>query len=169
MRPFYRLKAFFEALAQFREITPHQARVYQALLSYFGRDGCFPSHATLAFESGVSERTVRNTLREGRLRGWITWSNTRVGRRQTSNHYTITLSSSYVNEVLNGLRHLKQKTAVICAFLRRQRLPGSPYFYIKRETLKVWKTLQEPSERLTPWQQLFRDNREAAMTQIFSQ
>lgn len=168
MRPFYRLKVFFEALAQFREITPHQARVYRALLSYFGRDGCFPSHATLAFESGVSERTVRNTLREGRLRGWITWSNARVGRRQTSNRYTITISAAYVNEVLNGLHRLKRKIPVICAFFRRQGMPGSPYFYIKRETSRMWKTFQEPSERLTPWQQLFRDNREAAMAQIFS-
>ncbi len=166
MLPLFRLKDFFETLVKFHRITPHQGRVYQALLSYFGNKGCFPSHSTLAVESGVSERTVRNALREARMRGWITWTNKRIGRRQTSNLYQITVSSTYVNEVLNGLRQLKRKSAEISHFFRRQNLPGSPYFYIKKASQKIWNGLEQPSDGLTPWQELFRDNREAAMAQL---
>ncbi len=162
----FRLKAFFETLVQFRRITPHQGRVYQALLSYFGSRGCFPSHSTLAVESGVSERTVRNALREAQMRGWITWTNKRIGRRQTSNLYQITVSSTYVNEVLNGLRQLKRKSAEISHFFRRQNLPGSPYFHIRKASQTIWRQMEKPPEGLTPWQELFRDNREAAMAQL---
>ena len=166
MLPSFRLKAFFETLVQFRRITPHQGRVYQALLSYFGNKGCFPSHSTLAVESGVSERTVRNALREARMRGWITWTNKRIGRRQTSNLYQITVTSTYVNEVLNGLRQFKRKSAEISHFFRRQNLPGSPYFYIKQASQTIWQRIEKPPEGLSPWQKLFRDNREAAMAQL---
>ncbi|QDH18112.1 helix-turn-helix domain-containing protein (plasmid) [Swingsia samuiensis] len=66
----FRLKVFFEALARFHHISHHQAAVYKALLSFAGKQGCVPSHASLAAEAGVCERTVRNALREARLRGW---------------------------------------------------------------------------------------------------
>ncbi|WP_181442026.1 helix-turn-helix domain-containing protein [Swingsia samuiensis] len=39
-------------------------------MSFAGKQGCVPSHASLAAEAGVCERTVRNALREARLRGW---------------------------------------------------------------------------------------------------
>lgn len=166
MLSFFRLKAFFETLARFRRISPHQARVFQALLSFSGSQGCFPSHATLAIEAGVSERTVRNALREARLRGWIDWTNERIGRRQSSNRYCFTLTSDYVNSVLNGLREMKKKTAEISDFFRRQRLPGSPYFYIKKEAKRLWETIESSSEKLSPWQKLYQDNPEIALAQL---
>lgn len=168
MLPRFRIKTFFETLARFRRITPHQARVFQALLSFSGVAGCFPSHATLAAEAGVSERTVRNTLREGRMRGWIDWTNERVGRRQTSNRYRVTLSAEYVNDVLNGLRKFKQKTAEICAFFRRQMLPGSPYFYINRARQNIWKRVEQAYIQPTPWQKLFKENPQAAIAQYLA-
>ncbi|MUG05573.1 hypothetical protein GM556_08540 [Bombella sp. ESL0378] len=169
MLPLFRLKVFFEALARFHRINHSQAAVYKALVSYHGRLGCYPSHATLAAESGVSERTVRNALREARLRRWIDWTNERVGRRQSVNRYRILLTDEYINKVLNALHRFKRKTAEISEFFRRQNLPGSPYFYIKRASQTIWKQLDPPSNGLTPWQRLFRDNREAAMAQVFSQ
>lgn len=166
MISFYRLKALFSALAQFREINRNQEAVYHALISYHGRKGCFPSHATLAVEAGVCERTVRNALREARLRGWIDWSNQRYGRRQTSNHYRFTISSDYINKVLGGIRQLKEKSAAIQDFFRRQNLPGSPYYYIKKEARKLWITIEKPEDGLSSWQRLYQENPEAALAQF---
>lgn len=168
MLPFFRLKAFFEALARFKRINQNQAAVYKALVSYRGKHGCFPSHATLAVESGVSERTVRNALREARLRGWIDWTNERRGQRQSSNRYKFLISAEYANRVLSALKRMKQKSREICDFFRRQNLPGSPYFYIKKASQKIWNGLEQPSDGLTPWQRLFRDNPEAAMNQYLT-
>lgn len=166
MLSLFRLKAFFEALARFHQINNNQAAVYKALISYRGREGCFPSHATLAAESGVSERTVRNALREARKRGWIDWTNERYGRRQSSNRYRFLISNDYINKVLSGIKRFKRKSAELSDFFRRQNLPGSPYYYIKREAKRLWKTVEEPSEKLTPWQRLYRDNPEAALAQF---
>lgn len=168
MLSFFRLKVFFEALARFHQINNNQAAVYKALASYHGRLGCFPSHATLAVEAGVSERTVRNALREARLRGWIDWTNERQGRRQSSNRYRILLTASYINRVLSGLQRYKQKSAEISAFFRRQNLPGSPYFYIKQTAKRLWKTVESPSDGPTAWQRLFQVNREAAIAQFLA-
>lgn len=165
MLSLFSLKAFFDALAQFRQINRNQAAVYKALLSYKGRCGCFPSHATLAAEAGVSERTVRNALREAKLRGWIDWTNERQGRRQSSNRYLFLVTAEYANRVMAGIRQFKAKTAELCQFFRRQNLPGSPYFYIKKASQKIWNGLEQPSDGLTPWQKLFRDNPEAAIAQ----
>lgn len=162
----FRLKAFFEALACFHQINNNQAAIYKALLSYHGRLGCFPSHATLAVEAGVSERTVRNALREAKLRGWLDWSNERQGRRQSSNRYRFLINNEYINKVLSGIQSFKQKTAELSEFFRRQNLPGSPYYYIKREAKRLWETVEEPSEKLTPWQRLYQDNPEAALAQF---
>lgn len=168
MISFYRLKALFSALAQFREINRNQEAVYRALISYRGREGCFPSHATLAAESGVSERTVRNALREARKRGWIDWTNERHGRRQSSNRYRFLISNDYINKVLSGIQRFKRKSAELSDFFRRQNLPGSPYHYIKKEAKRLWKTVEESSEKLTPWQRLYRDNPEAALAQFLA-
>lgn len=140
--------------------------VYQALISFNGREGCFPSHATLAAESGVSERTVRNALREARKRGWIDWTNERHGRRQSSNRYRFLISNDYINKVLSGIKRLKRKTTELSDFFRRQNLPGSPYYYIKKEAKSLWETVEEPSERLTPWQRLYQTNPQMALNQL---
>ncbi|OOL16768.1 hypothetical protein AL01_09460 [Bombella intestini] len=166
MISFYRLKALFSALAQFREINRNQEAVYRALISYRGREGCFPSHATLAAESGVSERTVRNALREARKRGWIDWTNERYGRRQSSNRYRFLISNDYINKVLSGIKRFKRKSAELSEFFRRQNLPGSPYYYIKKEAKRLWETVEGPSEKLTPWQRLYQENPEAALAQL---
>lgn len=168
MLPSYRLKTFFDALAQFRQINRNQAAVFKALVSYRGTTGCYPSHATLAAEAGVSERTVRNALREARLRGWIAWTNQRLGRRQTSNRYRFTVTAQYLNQVLSGIRQYKQKTAELCQFFRRQNLPGSPYFYIKRAALRLWERIEPPSNSLSPWQRLFQENPQAALAQLYN-
>lgn len=104
MISFFHLKTLFSALAQSREINWNQAAVYLALISFKEREGCFPSHATLAVESGVSERTVRNALREARKRGWIDWTNERYGRRQSSNCYFFLISNDYITDILSHLK-----------------------------------------------------------------
>ena len=167
MIPTFRLKTFFDALAQFRQINRNQAAVFKALVSYRGAAGCFPSHATLAAEAGVSERTVRNALREARLRGWIDWTNQRQGRRQTSNRYRFTVTAQYLNQVLSGIRQYKQKTAELCQFFRRQNLPGSPYFYIKRAAQRLWEKVEPPQNSgSTAWQRLFETDPAAAIAQM---
>ncbi|WP_255883810.1 helix-turn-helix domain-containing protein [Staphylococcus xylosus] len=166
MLPFFRIKAFFNALARFKQISHSQLAVYKALISYNGRHGCFPSHAILAAEAGVGERTVRNALREARLRGWIDWTNERRGCRQTANRYLFLITAEYANKVMAGVRQYKEKTAELTQFFRRQNLPGSPYFYIKQASQTIWRRMEKPPEGLTPWQKLFRDNREAAMAQL---
>ena len=167
MIPNYRLKTFFSALARFGEINNNQAAVYQALVSYQGSQGCFPCHATLAAEAGVSERTVRNALREARYRGWIDWTNQRSGRRQTSNRYRFTIKSDYLNKILNAIRWYKRKTAEICMFFRRHNLPGSPYFYIKQAGKRLVDKIERPHSGLSPWQQLFQANPQAAIAQLY--
>lgn len=163
---YFRLKVFFKTLAQFNQINNNQAAVYCALLSFFGKKGCFPSYTTLAVEAGVCERTVGNALREARLRGWIDWTNQRNGRRQSSNHYRFLISNDYINKVLNGLQQLKQKTADIQRFFSQQNLPGSPYYYIKKSSLKLWKIINKPEKKLSSFQKLFKDNPELALKQL---
>lgn len=167
MIPTFRLKQFFNGLVQFKRINPYQGRVYLALLSYRGKTGCYPSHATLAAAAGVCERTVRKALAEARLRGWIEWTNERHGRRQTSNRYQFTITVQYLNQVLNGLRDLARKTAEICEFFRRHDMPGSPYFYIKRAAQRLWEQVEPPQNSgPTAWQRLFETDPAAAIAQM---
>jgi hypothetical protein len=53
---------------------------------------CWPSHATLAGQCGVSVDTVQRALRELRDRGLVTWEQrTRRDTGQTSNLYSLHL------------------------------------------------------------------------------
>src|SRR5450755_95050 len=65
----------------------HAAKLtYGRLLFYAGRDGrCNPAQETLAAEVCLSDRQIRNVLKELHARGWITWKRTR-----TSCSYDIT-------------------------------------------------------------------------------
>jgi len=150
----YRTKQFFLALAKFGKITKHQRDVYLAVLSFFGKDGCFPSHAKIADEAEVCERTVRNALKEARLRGWIDWTNEWTGRFQSSNHYRITVASKYINKILNHIRDFKNQDAKIREFFRRQQVPRSPYYYIKKYKEKFWIKINEPEIGLSAFQRL---------------
>lgn len=164
----FRLKTFFDLLARFKEITPAQERVYQALVSFSGSDGCYPSHCTLALEAGVCERTVKKALKEAQLRGWIDWTNTRKGRRQSSNHYVFTVTTHFINEIINGISKVKHKTAEISHFFRVHGMHGSPYYYIKRYLKRVWNHIETPPPKLSRWQELFQTNPEAALAYLKS-
>lgn len=74
------------AVARNPHLTPSAKAVYLALASHADRQGgsCFPSHATLAVETGLSERTVKRCLDELRDAGAVEWK--RTGR---SNRYRI--------------------------------------------------------------------------------
>ena len=66
----------------------------EALRRHLGQDGrCDPSHATLAKETGLGQRTVRRALRLAGTAGLVSWSRrivrTRLGARQTSNGYVL--------------------------------------------------------------------------------
>lgn len=150
----YRTKQFFLSLEKFNKITKHQRDVLLTLLSFFGKDGCYPSHAKIAEEANVSERTVRNALKEARLRGWIDWTNKWTGRFQSSNHYRITVSSKYINKILNHIRDFKNQDAKIRDFFRRQQVPRSPYYYIKKQKEKLWIRIKEPEISLSAFQKL---------------
>jgi biotin operon repressor len=72
-------------IGQDRSLPPHVKQVYTALTFYAGADRrCFPSQATLAGDTGLSERTVNKAIKQGEAAGL--WD---VIHTQTSNHYQL--------------------------------------------------------------------------------
>lgn len=129
----YKVNRFFEKLRYFQKISPHQKCVIDALLSFFGKNGIAnPSIPLIAQSAGVCETTVKKTLREFRCRGWIDWRNTRKGRRQSSNVYTITILGEAVDKLLQLGEKVRLKSKVIRQFFSRHRIHNSPYYEIKR-------------------------------------
>jgi len=164
----FSLKQFFQNLSQLKEITPYQKDVLVALVSYFGKKGCFPSHTTLAVEAGVCPRTVAKVLKEARLRGWLDWTNERIGRRQSSNRYRFIIDNKTIAKIRDAVEAIKKKTAVIQHVHRMHATQRSPYYYIKKARLKLWKNINQPKDGLSPFQRLFRDNPEFALKQLMT-
>jgi len=162
----FRIKVFFQNLAKLKKITPYQKDVLVSLVSFFGKKGCFPSHVTLAVEAGVSPRTVAKVLKEARLRGWIDWTNERIGRRQSSNHYRFTIDNEYIKKIMNAIEVIKKKTAVFQYVQRLHSTQRSPYYYINKERKKLWKTINQHETGLSLFQRLFKDNPELALKQL---
>jgi len=162
----YYIKTFFQNLAKLKKITPSQKDVLIALVSFFGKKGCFPSHLALAVEAGVSPRTVAKVLKEARLRGWIDWTNERIGRRQSSNRYRLTINNDYIKKIRDAVEAIKKKIPVYQCLQRLHKTQRSPYYYIKKERLKLWKTINQPKDGLSPFQRLCRDNLELALKQF---
>jgi len=164
----FSLKVFFQNLSQLKEITPYQKDVLVSLVSYFGKKGCFPSHTTLAVDAGVSPRTVAKVLKEARLRGWLDWTNERVGRRQSSNRYRFTIDNKYIAKIKDAVKAIKKKSAVFQYVHRLHVAQRSSYYYINKERKSLWKTITEPENKLSPFQQLFKNNPELALKQLMA-
>jgi len=164
----FSLKQFFQNLLQLKEITPYQKEVLTSLVSYFGKYGCFPSHTTLAVEAGVCPRTVAKVLKEARLRGWLDWTNERIGRRQSSNRYRFMIDNKYIAKIRDAVEAIKKKTVVIQRVHRMHATQRSPYYYINKERLKLWKIIKEAKDGLSPFQRLFNDNPELALKQLMA-
>jgi len=162
------LKQFFQNLSQLKEITPYQKAVLVSLVSFFGKKGCFPSHTTLAIDAGVSPRTVAKVLKEARLRGWLDWTNERMGRRQSSNRYRFTIDNQYISKIREAVAALKKKTAVFQYVHRLHATQRSPYYYINEERKSLWKKIIEPKNGLSPFQRLFKENPELALKQFMA-
>jgi len=160
------LKQFFQNLSQLKEITPYQKAVLTSLVSYFGRKGCFPSHTTLAVDAGVSPRTVAKVLKEARLRGWLNWTNERIGRRQSSNRYRFTIDNKYIAKIRDAVEAIKEKTAVFQYVHRLHATQRSPYYYINEERKKLWKKINQHESGLSSFQRLFKDNPGLALKQL---
>ena len=72
-------------IARDRSLPPHVKQVYTALTLYAdAARKCFPSQATLAADTGLSERTVNKAIKQGKEAGL--WE---VVHTQTSNHYQL--------------------------------------------------------------------------------
>jgi len=162
----FSLKVFFQNLAQLKEITPYQKDVLLSLVSYFGTKGCFPSHTTLAVDAGVSPRTVAKVLKEARLRGWLDWTNHRLGRRQSSNRYRFTIDNKYISKIRDAVEAIKKKTSVFQYVHRLHATQRSPYYYINEERKKLWKKINQHENGLSPFQKLFKENPELALKQL---
>jgi len=67
---------------------------------------------------------------------------------------------------LNHIRDFKNKDAEIRGFFRRQQIPRSPYYYIKKSQEKLWKTIHKQENELSPFQRLFKSNPELALKQL---
>lgn len=147
MLPLYSVNKFFRKLCYFNKISPYQRVVMESLLSFFGKNQTAnPSIPLIAQVSGVSETTVKKTLREFRLRGWIDWKNTRKGKRQSSNVYCLTLTSEMVNSVLNAIRDLKANSKRIRQLFSRYKIHHSPYYEIKKMAQRKYRQIM-PSQR----------------------
>lgn len=164
----FSLKVFFQNLSQLKEITPYQKDVLVSLVSYFGTKGCFPSHTTLAVDAGVCPRTVAKVLKEARLRGWLDWTNERIGRRQSSNRYRFTIDNKYISKIRNAVEEIKKKTAVFQCVHRLHSAQRSSYYYIKEERKRLWKTINQHENGLSTFQRLFKDNPELALKQLIA-
>jgi hypothetical protein len=69
-----RFRFLTRAHARARRITPKHEWVADALLKRLGEDGqCDPSHATLAADTGVSDRTVRRATAQMQALGLLRW------------------------------------------------------------------------------------------------
>lgn len=140
MTQLYLVNKFFSKLAYLKQINPYQKAVMEALLSFFGRDGqCYPSIALIAQTAGVCETTVKKTLREFRLRGWIDWTNTRKGRRQSSNHYQIKLTHKKIITLLNAVRDIKRVSKNVRQFFSENNIPHTPYYCVRYLTEKMFR------------------------------
>lgn len=72
-------------IARDRSLPPHVKQVYTVLTLYADATRkCFPSQATLADDTGLSERTVNKAIKQGKEAGL--WE---VVHTQTSNHYQL--------------------------------------------------------------------------------
>jgi hypothetical protein len=75
-------------------VTPSMRSVYIAIALHADRDGsCWPSHATLAQFSGLSVRSVGVALNGLRALGVVAWEKRHDSRGQTSNRFTICMST----------------------------------------------------------------------------
>jgi len=164
----YSLNTFFSSLAIFHQITKDHKDILIALVSFDGKDGCYPSHATLASRVGVCERTVRNALNIARENGWISWTNERQGTRQSTNRYRFLVTMEQIKQIRSAFEQLKGKTAKIQRFFRRQNLPRSSYYYINKERLTLSNTLNQLKNKLSPFQSLFQINPDLALQQLLN-
>jgi len=164
----FSLKVFFQNLSQLKEITPYQKDVLLSLVSYFGKKGCFPSHTTLAVDAGVSPRTVAKVLKEARFRGWIDWTNERIGRRQSSNRYRFLIDNKYIAKIRDAVEAIKKKTPVFQYVHRLHAAQRSSYYYINEERKRLWKKINQHETGLSSFQRFFKDNPELALKQFLS-
>ncbi len=68
--------------------------VLLTLRTFGGRDGLYPSHATLAARATCAVRTVQEALRQGRTLGLVSWHS--GASRRTSNRYVLTVPKAAV-------------------------------------------------------------------------
>src|SRR5271169_2326183 len=61
------------ALLYNSDLTATELRILSCLLDHRGPKGCFPGYATIAFETNISDRTVRRCIKALRRKGWINW------------------------------------------------------------------------------------------------
>lgn len=164
----FSLKVFFQNLAQLKEITPYQKDVLVVIVSFIGKDGCYPSYPTIAAQAGVCVRTVAKVIKEARLRGWLDWTNVRNGRRQSSNRYHFTVSWEIFKKIKEDL---KEQIKNFALFQRVQRMHGthrSPYYYINKERFKLFSTIKKPENHQSTFQKLFQENPELALKQLMA-
>lgn len=91
--------ARLDAARRARRITPAHELVGRAMLRRLGDDGRLdPSHATLAHDTGLSERTIYRALDAMAAAGLVTWRRRviRVGARvlQTTSAYALTTAGA---------------------------------------------------------------------------
>ncbi|QCE35852.1 helix-turn-helix domain-containing protein (plasmid) [Acetobacteraceae bacterium] len=110
--------------------------------------GCFPSQATIASFAGVTDRTVRNSLSKLKNMGWISWTNTRLGRRQSVNRYIFTLSRQIIHAVLSGIEKFKAKTAEIRDLFRRKNVPPSASFIFNNRRTSMNSTVRSVAKKI---------------------
>ncbi|MDM8565118.1 helix-turn-helix domain-containing protein [Candidatus Halobeggiatoa sp. HSG11] len=74
-----------------KELKPQGIAVYCCLIRHASSDSCYPSHATLAKECGLSKSTAIRTLKKLSELGLIRISkrHSEKTKGQTSNEYTI--------------------------------------------------------------------------------
>jgi len=94
--------------------------------------------------------------------------NERVGRRQSSNRYRFTIDNKYIAKIKDAVKAIKKKSAVFQYVHRLHVAQRSSYYYINKERKSLWKTITEPENKLSPFQQLFKNNPELALKQLMA-
>ena len=69
--------------------TPNEKAVLLALK--FHGDQSFPSHQTIADRAGCSRRTAIDTIKAMAAKGWLSWTERKSEKGQTSNLYELHL------------------------------------------------------------------------------
>jgi len=61
------------------------------------------------------------------------------------------IDKEYIKKVMNAIEVIKKKISVLQYIQRLYGAQKSPYYYINKERLKLWKIIKKPKNRLSPF------------------